>query len=142
MASPRADAIFAYHLLMKRYLWVFLWAIVVLVLCLMPTEHTGVDRVKLFEGVDKLVHTGFFFVFSVLLYDASIRVRGTVRPSFRVLIRVVLISTLFALLTEFLQWKIFTYRSAEIWDLAANMIGIGMGTFAYLLLHHGRSVDH
>lgn len=121
---------------MKPYVWVLLWAVVVLVLCLTPAENMGVDRVALFPGADKLVHTGFFFVFSVLLYDASIRTRGTAGPSFVILLRVILFSVLFALLTEFLQWKIFTYRTAEIWDLAANMVGIGMGTFAYLMLHH------
>lgn len=119
---------------MKHYRWVFLWAVIVLVLCLMPTDRAGVDRISLFEGADKLVHTGFFFIFSVLLYDASMRTRSNARPSWGVLLQVVLISTLFALLTEFLQWRFFTYRAAEMWDLVANLIGIGMGTFAYLVL--------
>jgi len=124
---------------MKHYLWVLLWAIVVLVLCLIPPSQITSNRVVLFEGVDKLVHTVFYFVFSVLLYDALIRARRTTRPTFSILWRVVLLSTFFALLTELLQWKVFTYRSAEIWDLVANMIGIGIGTFAYLILHHSPS---
>ena len=36
---------------------------------------------------------------------------------------------------ELLQWKVFTYRSAEWWDFFSDMTGVGMGIFSYLLLH-------
>lgn len=119
---------------MKHYLLAFLWAVIVLILCLLPPDEIG-DTSFLFEGADKLVHTGFYFVFSILLFHASIRVHGTGKPTIRIFIRVLLISIAFALFTEFLQWKVFTYRSAEIWDLLANFTGIGMACFAYLALH-------
>ena len=89
----------------------------------------------LFEGVDKLAHTVFFFVFGILMFHASIRIRGARKPSTKVLLRVLAVSIVFALLTEFLQWKVFTYRSAEMWDLLANFTGIGMACFAYICLH-------
>lgn len=89
----------------------------------------------MFEGADKLVHTGFFFVFGILMFHASIRIRGTRKPSPTVLLRVIVVSVAFALLTEFLQWKVFTYRTAEMWDLLANFTGIGMACFAYICLH-------
>jgi len=120
---------------MKHYIWAVLWAVVVVVLCSLPSAAT--DEVPKFPGIDKLVHTGFFFVFTVLLYYGAIRRVGTSRPSWRISIRVVLFSCLFALFTEYLQWKIFTYRSAEAWDLFADAVGTGMGVFAYLLLHNG-----
>lgn len=126
---------------MKHYLLTFFWAVIVLILCLLPPDELG-DTGFLFAGADKLVHTGFYFVFSILLFHASIRIRGTTKPTVRIFFRVLLISVAFALFTEFLQWKIFTYRSAEIWDLLANFTGIGMACFAYLALHRpgdGRS---
>ncbi|SRR5690606_10972868 len=119
---------------MKHYIWAVLWAVVVVVLCGLPSAAT--DEVPKFPGIDKLVHTGFFFVFTVLLYYGAIRRVGTFRPSWRISVRVVLFSCLFALFTEYLQWKIFTYRSAEAWDLFADAVGTGMGVFAYLLLHN------
>src|SRR5699024_63156 len=100
---------------MKHYIWAVLWAGVVLVLCGLPSAAT--DEVPKFPGIDKLVHTGFFFVFTVLLYYGAIRQAATFGPSWRISIRVVIFSCLFALLTEYLQWKVFTYRSAEAWDL-------------------------
>lgn len=122
---------------MKHYLWTFIWAAIVLVLCLLPPSKLEGPGF-LFDGADKLVHTGFFFVFGILMFHASIRMRETRKPNFGVLVRVMLISIAFALFTEFLQWKVFTYRSAEIWDLFANFTGIGMAAFAYLTLHRVR----
>lgn len=119
---------------MKHYLLTFIWAIIVLILCLLPPNKLG-EPGSMFEGADKLVHTGFFFVFGILMFHASIRIHGTTKPNFLILSRVLLISIVFALLTEFLQWKVFTYRTAEIWDLFANFTGIGMACFAYLALH-------
>ncbi len=119
---------------MKHYSWAVLWAVVILVLCSIPSEST--DSIPKFAGIDKLVHTGFFFVFTVLLYYGAIRQSGTSRPSWLISIRVVVFSLLFGLFTEYLQWKIFIYRSAEIWDLFADTVGTGMGVFAYLLLHN------
>lgn len=122
---------------MKHYAWAFLWAVIVLVLISMPGESTrGVPH---FEGMDKLVHTGFFFVFTVLLYYGSIRRNRTARPSWDTTLQVIFVSLFFAVLTEFIQLKIFTHRSAEIWDLFADAVGTGMGVFAYLVLHNSYS---
>lgn len=118
-------------MVIRPYIWTFLWALIVLVLCLLPPKDLD-GLPSAFEGADKLVHTGFFFVFSVLLFQAMTRKR---QGRFSILWRVVLISVFFALFTEFLQWQFFTYRSAEIWDLIANMVGVGMGSFAFMLLY-------
>ncbi|MGK6350508.1 VanZ family protein [Parapedobacter sp. DT-150] len=124
---------------MKHYIWAILWAVIVLVLCSMPSETT--DDVPKFPGIDKLVHTGFFFVLTVLLYYGAIRRYDTFRPSWLISIRITVLSFLFALFTEYLQWKIFTYRSADAWDLFADAVGTGMGIFAYLLLHNTYGVE-
>ena len=125
---------------MKHYIWAVLWAMVVVVLCSLPSAAT--DDVPKFPGIDKLVHTGFFFVFTVLLYYGAIRRVGSARPSWSTSIKVIVFSGLFALFTEYLQWKIFTYRSAEAWDLFADAVGTGMGVFAYLLLHNSYGVEN
>ncbi|GGH00783.1 hypothetical protein GCM10007415_40910 [Parapedobacter pyrenivorans] len=124
---------------MKHYIWALLWAAVILVLCSLPSAAT--DSVPKFPGIDKLVHAGFFFVFTVLLYYGAIRRSGTSAPSWGISIKVIVFSSLFALFTEYLQWKIFTYRSAEAWDLFADAVGTGMGVFAYLLLHNTYGVN-
>lgn len=119
---------------MRYYIWTCLWAAFVFVLCLLPPNEFK-SAGLFFIGADKLVHTGMFFVFSILLFNAEIRRTTSTGFQFSIFFRVLAIAIFFALLTEFLQWKFFTYRSAEWWDLFANFTGIGMAAFAYLTLH-------
>ncbi|WP_276359493.1 VanZ family protein [Daejeonella sp. H1SJ63] len=115
-----------------------LWAIFITILCEMPGLDTARSGVSFFEGFDKLAHTGFFFVLTVLLFYGKIREQSSY--SYRPLTILKILTITFALgaLIEILQMKIFTYRSAEWWDLFADMTGVGMGVFSYVLLHRVR----
>jgi len=119
---------------MKHFTLAITWAIIVLLLTCLPMEST-VEKVPAFEGMDKLVHTGFFFVFAALLgfgYSSKHKTR-TARWTTAFIIFVLAIA--FAFLTELLQYFIFTYRSGDWWDIFADTVGTCMGLFAYLLLH-------
>ncbi len=121
---------------MKYYIWVFLWAIFVLVLCTMPPGD--VPDFDAGKGMDKLAHAGFFFVFCTLLYRALDRTAKGKRSPLANTLWVSTAGVVFALFTEFLQWKVFTYRTAEIGDLYADCVGIGMAIFAYFCLRKSR----
>ena len=111
-----------------------IWAIIVLILCDLPLENVS-GQIPVFEGMDKLVHTGFFFVLTVLLFYGKIRQQGSY--SFRILtiVKILLITATLGAGIEILQWKVFTYRSADIWDFFTDMVGVGMGIFSYIFLH-------
>jgi len=47
----------------------------------------------------------------------------------------VIITFMLGGIIELIQWKIFTYRSAEWWDLGCDMLGVMMGVFSYVILH-------
>jgi len=123
---------------MKHFIWAALWAIIVLLLTCLPMEST-VEKVPAFEGMDKLVHTGFFFVFSVLLCRGFVMRNERNGVQVVVFATVFLISLAFALLTEFLQYQFFTYRSGDWWDVFADSVGVGMGLFSYLVLIGARN---
>lgn len=124
---------------MRNYFWAGLWATFVLVLCCIPMNEA--EKVPKFEGMDKLVHTGFFFVFTVLLYNGSMRSHSMAWPKIAFTsIKVILTSLFLAVLTEFLQWKFFTYRTGDLWDLFADSVGTSMGVFAFILLHPRQKV--
>lgn len=117
--------------LKHQYLAV-IWSIVVLILCDIPMNTEGTPT---FEGMDKLVHTGFFFVLTVLLFYGKIRQQKSY--SFRI-ITIAKILVLTAALgggIEILQLEVFTYRSADWWDFFCDMTGVGMGIFSYIFLH-------
>ncbi|HZH54551.1 MAG TPA: VanZ family protein [Sphingobacteriaceae bacterium] len=118
---------------MRYYFLPFLWAIIVLILCLLPPSSLeGTPR--FFEGADKVVHLGFFFVFSTLLFHAYLQIDGNHFKLWPRFFQVVLISVVFAALTELLQWKISTHRNGDWWDFFADVVGIGMASFSFLLL--------
>ncbi|MBC8051525.1 MAG: VanZ family protein [Sphingobacteriaceae bacterium] len=119
--------------LKHQYLAV-IWAILVLILCDMPLENVA-NEVPVFEGMDKLVHTGFFFVLTVLLFYGKIRQQRSYTFRILTIVKILLITASLGAGIEILQWKVFTYRSADIWDFFTDMVGVGMGIFGYIFLH-------
>jgi len=87
-----------------------------------------------FPGIDKLVHTGFFFVFTILMFFGSLMNDNEPNLISWPNLFVLGSGSIFAIATELIQKFIFTYRSFEYWDVFADHVGIGMGYFAYLVL--------
>ncbi len=113
-----------------------LWGIFIIVLCSMPLPQ--VKSVSFFEGFDKLVHVGVFFVLTAFLFLGTIRQHYT--DGFRLIsaVKIVSASVIFGGFIEIIQKELFTYRSAELWDFFADVVGIGMAVFSYILLHRTR----
>lgn len=118
----------------KHQYLAILWAIVVLILCDLPLDDIN-PGVPLFEGFDKLVHTGFFFVLTVLLFYGKIRQQQSYTFRILTIVKILLVTAALGAGIEVLQWKVFTYRSADIWDFFTDMAGVGMGIFSYIFLH-------
>lgn len=113
------------------------WALLVLILCDIPMSDVPGSS-KFFEGFDKMVHLGFFFVLTVLLFYGKIKQQNSFEYRILTIVKIVAINVIVGGGIELLQWKIFTYRSAEWWDFFSDMLGLGMGVFSYLLLHRTR----
>jgi len=119
---------------LKHQYLAIIWSIIVLILCDLPLNTSG-TRIPVFEGFDKLVHTGFFFVLTVLLFYGKIHQQKSYSFRIRTILVILLVTSIFGGGIELLQMFVFTYRSAEWWDLFADMTGVGMGIFSYILLH-------
>ena len=110
------------------------WALVVLILCDIPVSGVPSEG-HFFEGFDKMVHLIFFFVLTVFLFYGKIKQQNSFEYRPLTIVKILLINIVIGGGIELLQWKVFTYRSAEWWDFFSDMIGAGMGVFSYLLLH-------
>ena len=111
-----------------------IWAIVILVLCnieLPKSEGPGF----FFTGFDKLAHLGFFYILTVLLFYGKIRYQHNFSFRSLTIFKIIMVSVILGGGIELLQWKVFTYRSAEWWDFTCDMLGTLMGVFSYVLLH-------
>ncbi|OAQ39079.1 glycine cleavage system protein H [Pedobacter psychrophilus] len=110
------------------------WSILVIILCDLPSSDLPQAQ-HFFEGFDKMVHLGFFFVLTVFLFYGKIKQQNSFDYRLLTILKIILVNVLLGGGIELLQWKVFTYRSAEWWDFFADMAGLGMGVFSYLLLH-------
>lgn len=120
---------------LKNYIWAIIWAIVMLVLLLLPSKDFQIEEVTFYEGFDKMVHCGIFFVLGILLYWESIlKSNGTVNKWLSIA-KVVGSTIIFAFATEAAQQYLSPSRTADMWDIFADLTGIGMATFAFLFFY-------
>lgn len=119
---------------LKYQRWAIVWAIITLVLCNIDLSGNGGSGF-FFTGVDKLAHLGFFYVLTILLFYGKIKNQHNYSFRSLTIFKIIMISVVVGGGIELLQWRFFTYRSAEWWDFACDMIGCFMGVFSYVLLH-------
>ncbi len=120
---------------LKDQKWAILWSVLILLLCNIKISNEVSSNRFFFEGFDKLAHTGFFFVLSVLLFYGKIKSQHNFTFRLYTIVKVLLICAFIGGVIELLQWKVFTYRGAEWWDFVCDMIGTCMGILSFVLLH-------
>ncbi|MGI4749184.1 MAG: VanZ family protein [Janthinobacterium lividum] len=127
--------------LLKYQSLAFIWALFILVICCVSLGKVGESHL-FFKGFDKLTHTGLFFVLTVLTLYGLLRKQVHHQLSAESFLLVIVIMFLFGGTIELLQWKIFTYRSAEWADLFCDVLGSLMGTFSVLLTTYAIQTQH
>ena len=121
--------------------WSIIWAIIILVLCNIKMPESDGKEGFFFEGFDKLAHLGFFYVLTILLFYGKINFQHNYSFRSLTIFKIILITAIIGGGIELLQWKVFTYRSAEWWDFICDMIGTFMGVFSYILLHRSNYIS-
>lgn len=117
----------------RQYLWSILWAGFVFVLLILPSQDLG--NTPRFEGFDKLAHCGTFFVLAALLYWQNLAKKNFIVNKWKSILKVICSTVIFAVITELAQQYLSTGREADIWDLFADVMGIGMASLSYLLFY-------
>jgi len=108
--------------LLNRYPLTFLWAGFVLTLC--SIKMSSIPSVgKTFEGFDKVVHFIFFLFLSLFLVYEDHRQQYPQKSRLKASIGLLVLGLVYGGGIELLQKYLFTYRSAEWLDLAADMGG-------------------
>jgi hypothetical protein len=79
-----------------------LWAIFVVIICEIPSSDISPDSITFFEGFDKLAHTGFFFVLTVLLFHGKIKEQGSYNYRIITILKILLITLSLGVLIEVL----------------------------------------
>lgn len=117
----------------SQYLWSILWAGFMFVLMVLPSQDLG--NTPRFEGFDKLAHCGTFFVLAALLYWQNLAKNNFIVNRWASVLKVMTSTVIFAGATELAQLYLSTSRTADYWDFFADVMGVGMATFAYVLFY-------
>lgn len=120
---------------LRNYIWAIVWAILMLTILLLPSRSFEVDSVKFYEGFDKMVHCGIFFILGILLYWESILKSKRGVNKWLSITKVVVSTVIFAFITEAAQQYLSPTRTADFWDIFADITGIGMATFAFMFFY-------
>lgn len=112
-----------------------LWAVAILILTGVPGNYFP-TVVSFWDWLapDKIVHIFIFGIQAFLLFHAfRVQFLPPKQRSVYVLVIVVL-TTLFSLLTEVLQTYVFIGRHGNVYDFIADTVGVLFGFMAYYLL--------
>lgn len=120
---------------LKNYIWAIVWALIMLVLLLLPSKNFEVKSVTFYEGFDKMVHCGIFFVLCIILYWEYILKSKRSVNKWTSILKIVSSTVIFAFATEAAQQYLSPTRTADVWDIVADIIGIGMATFAFVFFY-------
>lgn len=107
-------------MLKNYFFWIALfWSFLVSYLCLTPSSDIPIVS---FPHLDKIVHSFFHFVFTVLWY---LFFEKQVKKSNqqKLLLVSIVFSLFFGIAIEILQSKITLTRSGDVFDIMANFVG-------------------
>ncbi|MGN0019763.1 MAG: VanZ family protein [Sphingobacterium hotanense] len=120
-----------------NYAWAIIWAILMCVLMFMPA--TELPSGNYFCGSDKMVHCGSFYLLTTLmLFGSAIQTKRRA-VKMKTMSIVFFIAILFVAITELGQMYLTSTRQADWWDVFADMVGIGMALFSFLLFYSPRA---
>jgi VanZ family protein len=107
-----------------------LWTLFLIFLMMVPVDDIPFARAIIVRNWDKVAHVGLFAVTGfVSVYGAGFLRRFNSRLAFGLIF-----SVLLSFGTEYAQ-SFTTYRTADVYDFMADLLGVFMGLFVYLALY-------
>jgi len=113
--------------IIRNYTSGVVFGVFVLIVSLLPMRGVSTPSFLAFPGVDKLVHSAIYFIFSGLLTWDYLRINSTIKIKHLLLMACLLA---YSMTIEIIQHFITPYRSGEKLDVLANIVGILAGAFS------------
>ncbi len=120
--------------MIRRQWFTLAWALFILILTGIPGDQ--IPKVLTFLewlSPDKMVHLIMFGVLSYLMLYGNRQQYFKSRNRSYYIIIAVLISAVYGIITELLQFYVFIGRNANVFDGAANILGAASGGLVYFL---------
>lgn len=114
-----------------RFWKTIIWAVFILVICILPSDD--IERVRFINipYMDKFVHLGLYFILTLFLIS-DFAVFSNVQPKRNILIIAVFsIALSYGILIELIQLWFTSSRSADVWDAIADGLGVIIALLNY-----------
>lgn len=113
---------------LKYNSWAFVWAIIVFITCAIPGDQLVPPPIPHF---DKYFHFFMYCLLQVLLSRGFYRQTNFPRLTGSAILYAGIISFVYGVIIEILQGLVFSQRSFDVEDIAANTGGIIAGSFIW-----------
>jgi VanZ family protein len=124
---------------LNRYPLSFLWGGVIFILCAIKISNIPSDGIA-FPGIDKFVHFTFFLLLSLIVVYEDHKQQYPNKSRLKASIGLIILGLVYGGGIELLQKFIFTYRSAEWLDLAADMGGCILAILIFNVILYLRKI--
>lgn len=109
-----------------------LYSIAITILFLMPTS--GMPAIG-WSGIDKVVHVLIFF-FLLMLWQLVLYKRSGNELKMRASVLLLGLALVFGILIEVLQGEVTISRTANFYDVVADLFGAGIGVLVFQKVKH------
>ena len=118
---------------MKSFWPAIIWGIFIFIMSSFPGDDIPKSFILNIPFADKIIHFFLYFMLVILIMIGSLR-KSKNTLTIRNFLFAFFISLFYGILLEILQDLVFTMRSADLMDVAANFAGsfIGLLTFYYI----------
>lgn len=116
---------------LKYNFWAFLWGLVVFITCAIPGDQLVAPP---FPHFDKYFHFFMYGLLQVLLSRGFYRQTTSAPLKSRAIYYAGIICFVYGVIIEILQGLVFSQRSFDVADIAANSAGIIAGSFIWTLI--------
>jgi VanZ family protein len=107
------------------------WTGIILFFCLI--KSSDIPKVNI-QNLDKVIHSGFHFVFTILWF-LYLKKKFTSSNNFKLLTFTIIGSFVLGIAIELMQQYFTTTRSADVFDVLANLFGAFLAAFSIILLN-------
>jgi VanZ family protein len=122
--------------LFKNYITSIIFALIILIISLMPMPEGSTHGLFSFPNADKLVHGSIYTIFTILLLREFLRRNPATLINIAVLLGGILS---YSILIEIFQQLFTSSRTGDVLDVMANLLGVIIGTSTIMLVRRIRS---
>lgn len=113
-----------------NYISGIIFGVIIFIMSVLPMNADGVGGLFTFPGADKVIHATIYGAFTVLL------IRGYLRSnpmSWKKITYLLLAILIYSIIIEMIQLFLTSYRTGEVLDVLANMVGILLGAAVVII---------